>query len=149
MTFDHRESMSSEFKGGCCAGSCSITGLVALGSSPALTALAIRRAWYFAYLTLEDVSGSSFSQTWRSSRNAAAANKVSAVCLQGATLVYAESCRLYVYDHLEALFAFMALSALWSVSKANCSTKTCAATSSVIVSSSPCSILVWGTINRR
>lgn len=44
-------------------------------------ALAIRKAWYFAYFVLEDVSASSGSHICRNSRNTIAARKVSAVWL--------------------------------------------------------------------
>lgn len=44
-----------------------------LGSSPALMALAIRSAWYLAYLILDAISGSRGPQICKSSRKVAAA----------------------------------------------------------------------------
>jgi hypothetical protein len=59
----------------------SLTGLVRLGSSPALTAFRMRRAWYFAYLVFDVISGSSFFHMDRISRKVEAARSVSAVWL--------------------------------------------------------------------
>lgn len=56
------------------AGACSCRGVVSgvgfdrLGSSPALMAFAMRRAWNLANLILAAISGSSGGQIWRSSR---------------------------------------------------------------------------------
>lgn len=65
------------------ASSCgvSLTGLVRFGSSPALIAFSIRRAWYFAYFVFDVISGSSFFHTERISRNVEAARRVSMVLL--------------------------------------------------------------------
>lgn len=63
------------------SGSVSGAGFEAFGSSPALIALAMRTAWYLAYLILERFSCSNGAQIWHNSRNVAAAKKVSAVCL--------------------------------------------------------------------
>jgi hypothetical protein len=63
------------------SGGVSLTGLVRFGSSPALVALRMRRAWYFAYLVLDVISGSSFFHIESMSRNAEAARRVSAVLL--------------------------------------------------------------------
>ena len=64
---------------GCCGVSC--TGFVAFGSSLALIALTMRKAWYFANLVLEVISGSLFFHIDMISRNVDAARRVSAVCL--------------------------------------------------------------------
>lgn len=59
----------------------SCTGFVALGSSPALIALRMRRAWYLAYFVFAAISASLFFQTDIISRNVEAARRVSTVCL--------------------------------------------------------------------
>ena len=63
-------------------GGVSFTGLLMLGSSPALVAFSIRRAWYFAYFAFDVISGSSFFHIESISRNAEAARRVSAVLLE-------------------------------------------------------------------
>jgi hypothetical protein len=57
------------------------TGFVALGSSPALMALRMRSAWYFAYFVFAAISGSLFFHIDIISRNVDAARSVSTVCL--------------------------------------------------------------------
>lgn len=64
---------------GCSGVSC--TGLVALGSSPALIALRMRRAWYFAYFVFAAISASLFFHIDIISRKVDAARSVSTVCL--------------------------------------------------------------------
>lgn len=67
------------------------------GSSPALIAFAIRKAWYFAYFILEATAGSRGPQIWQSSKKVADARKVSAVCL---------SCyQPLIVEHPEAVYA--------------------------------------------
>lgn len=61
----------------------SLTGFVRFGSSPALMAFRMRNAWYFAYFILDVMSGSSFFHTDKTSRNVAAARRVSTVLLVG------------------------------------------------------------------
>lgn len=95
--------------------SSSFTGLVRFGSSPALTAFSMRSAWYLAYLIL-DVISSSFFQTDRTSRNVAAARRVSVVLAV-------------------ALFSVISLSPLTKVCRAKCSQYAFAATSSSKASS--------------
>jgi hypothetical protein len=70
------------------ANSCgvSLTGLLRLGSSPALMAFSMRRAWYFAYLVLEATSGSSFFHMESMSRNVEAARSVSTVLLSAVSM---------------------------------------------------------------
>jgi len=54
-------------------GDASTVGLLRFGSSPALMALAIRRAWYFAYFIFEEISGLGGPHIWLRSRKVAAA----------------------------------------------------------------------------
>ena len=61
------------------AGGASCTGLERLGSSPALRAFAMRRAWYFANLDFAVISCSRAPQIFSMSRKVAAARNVSAV----------------------------------------------------------------------
>jgi len=61
------------------AGGVSCTGLERLGSSPALRAFAMRRAWYFANFDFAVISCSRVPQILSMSRNVAAARNVSAV----------------------------------------------------------------------
>ena len=76
-------------------------------------ALAIRRAWYLANLIFEAVSAPRGPQIWHNSKKVAEAEKVSAVCLRGRepVSVYKIRKRLIDNDYLDALFAFIALSA--------------------------------------
>jgi hypothetical protein len=74
-------SFGSSAGGEASSGGVSLTGLVRFGSSPALIAFSMRRAWYFAYLVLDATSGSSFFQMERMSRKADAARSVSTVLL--------------------------------------------------------------------
>jgi hypothetical protein len=74
---------SSGSRAGGAASSCgvSLTGFVRFGSSPALIAFNIRRAWYLAYFVFDVISGSSFFHTERTSRKVEAASRVSTVLL--------------------------------------------------------------------
>lgn len=68
---------------GSASGGSGCFGFVALGSSPALIALAILTAWYLEYLDLAVISGSTGAQMdmLRMSRKVDAAWNVSTVCL--------------------------------------------------------------------
>lgn len=96
-------------------------GLEVFGSSPAFIAFIIRTAWYLAYLILEAVSASGWPHAWPRSRKVAAAWKVSAVCLY-ILLNWFNTISETSQTHIDALFALTAFSALWKVSRANCST---------------------------
>jgi hypothetical protein len=74
-------SFGSSAGGEASSGGVSLTGLVRFGSSPALIAFSMRRAWYLAYLVLEATSGSSFFHIESMSRKADAARSVSTVLL--------------------------------------------------------------------
>ena len=119
---------SSGGAGGCSC--CSCTGLLAFGSSPALMALMMRRAWYFAYLVFEATSGSSFFQMLRMSRKVEAAMSVSAVAAV-------------------TLFSVMSLSPFPKVCSANCSQYALAATSSSSASSPGMSAFVCSSFSIR
>jgi hypothetical protein len=99
----------------------SLTGLVRFGSSPALTAFSMRKAWYFAYLVLEVISGSSFFHMDRISRKVEAARSVSAVLLVRSQY-FCSTCRLARgAAHLVALSSVMSLSPFAKVCRAKCS----------------------------
>lgn len=70
-------SLGSRAEGEAAGGSC--TGLERLGSSPALMAFAMRRAWYFANFDFAVTSCSRAPQILSMSRKVAAARNVSAV----------------------------------------------------------------------
>jgi hypothetical protein len=83
----------------------SLTGFVRFGSSPALMALRMRRAWYFAYFVLDVISGSSFFHMVRISRNVEAASRVSTVLLQFSqystrTIAYSHALGGLIFRHI-------------------------------------------------
>jgi hypothetical protein len=84
------------------ASSCgvSLTGLVRFGSSPALMALRMRSAWYFAYLVLDATSGSSFFHMERMSRKAEAARSVSTVLLAAVSMTVCTLLRRHLLGSL-------------------------------------------------
>jgi hypothetical protein len=112
----------------------SCTGFDALGSSLALMALTMRRAWYFANFVLDVISGSLFFHIDIISRKVEAARSVSAVCLFR-LVSRPVATASYMCAYPLTLFSAISLSALASVCRANCSQYALATVSSSKASS--------------